>query len=549
MAEDSSRVRQLRRREFLGRTIAIAGSVAAADLLRQLTPVGRVLASHARPRGTQKLIIGMSRDPDTLDVNVSVFGHVHRVMGQTFEPLIWEAKDGTFVGGLAESWQISQDGKHFTFRLRNGVKFHDGTAFNAEAVKFAFDRIADPATKSRRAINLIGPYASSDVLDQFTIRVNLKERFAPFLDGISQAFVGVPSPSAVKKYGGDFGRNPVGTGPLIFKEWVRQDHVTLVRNPAYNWPPRIFKHQGPIELEEVTWRIIPESGTRIGALEAGELNMVDFVTDADISRLRQNPNLVVMVRPVPGFAFLYIINTERFPTDDVRIRKALQFATNKDEINRVVYKGNRAIAHGVLASPTPGYSKEVEGMYKYDPARAKQLLSEAGWEDRDGDGIRERDGKPLVLGLYDLVVRPETELLQAQLKAVGIKVEIRTGTDSWWQESGIRGDHHLIIEGVSGSDPAVLGWQLHSRHIGVGFNRARFRNARLDLVLDLGQRVTDWSLRKKHYAEAQKIIMENALVLPLTEQTNNIAFRKEVKGVDLDIRGWYTWLYDAYIER
>ena len=130
---------------------------------------------------------------------------------------------------------MSPDGTAYTMKLRKGVRFHDGTPFNADAVKFSLDRIADPETKSGFAATLLGPYAATAVLDEHTVRITFKKPYAGFLDGASQAFLGIVSPTAARQAGKDFGQRPVGTGPFVFKEWVRQDHITLERNPDYNW--------------------------------------------------------------------------------------------------------------------------------------------------------------------------------------------------------------------------------------------------------------------------------------------------------------------------
>lgn len=184
------------------------------------------------PRSGGSLQIGLQSEPDSLDPHVTPYAVSHNVMMNVFDTLVWQDPvDGSFKPGLATSWEASLDGLSYRFNLRLGVTFHDGTPCDATAVKFTFDRIVDPATKSGYAASLLGPYAGSEVVDQSTLQVHFTEPYAPLLDSLSQAFLGIVSPAAIAQLGNDaFGQQPVGTGPFVFKEWTSDDHITLVRN-------------------------------------------------------------------------------------------------------------------------------------------------------------------------------------------------------------------------------------------------------------------------------------------------------------------------------
>ena len=167
------------------------------------------------------------------------------------EPLVWEPEPGRFVPGLADSWEISPDAKMYTFKLKKGVKFHDGTPFNAAAVKFTMDRVVDPAVKAGQSHDQLGPYDHTEVVDDYTARIVMKQPYAPLLTNLN-GYLGIVSPTAVEKMGlAEFARHPVGSGPLMFKEWVPKDHVTLVKNLDYNWASSYFKHTGPAYLDQV----------------------------------------------------------------------------------------------------------------------------------------------------------------------------------------------------------------------------------------------------------------------------------------------------------
>jgi peptide/nickel transport system substrate-binding protein len=168
------------------------------------------------------MVVGLDLEPDNLDPAVTPFAVSHTVMMNIYDTLVWQGTDGKFYPGLAQKWDISPDGTTFTFNLRSDVKFHDGTPFNADAVKFTFDHIVDPASHSGFAASLLGPYDHSEVVDPSTVKVYFTGPYAPFLDSASQAFLAIVSPTAVNKDPQAFLRNPVGTGFMKFQEWVKR---------------------------------------------------------------------------------------------------------------------------------------------------------------------------------------------------------------------------------------------------------------------------------------------------------------------------------------
>src|SRR5215471_8782451 len=272
------------RRRLLAGAAAGVGATAAAraggPLLRGL---GLGAAEAAAAGGT--LTVGGTDLDDTLDPQVTNFDSVIRITLNVCEPLVWEPTPGRFVPGLADSWSISPDAKAYTFKLRRGVKFHDGTPLNAEAVKFTMDRVVAPETKAGQSHDQLGPYDHTDVVDDLTARIVMKEGYAPLLTNLN-GYLGIVSPTAVKKMGlAEFARHPVGTGPFMFKEWVNKDHVTLVKNPDYNWGSSYFKHTGPAYLDEVVYKIIPEPSVRTGTLKTGETHIIDEVDPLEYATL------------------------------------------------------------------------------------------------------------------------------------------------------------------------------------------------------------------------------------------------------------------------
>jgi peptide/nickel transport system substrate-binding protein len=196
-----------------------------------------------------ELVYALATRFDTLDPNITTFSVVGRMGFQLFDQLVREPAPGKFVPSLAQRWDVNPTADEYTFYLRNDVKFHDGTPFNAEAVKYTFDRVVNPDLKSQAAFSAIGPYDSSTVVDPYTIKVKFKTGYAPFLDSVAQPFLSIVSPTAAEKYGQDFGNNPVGSGPFKFDSYTTDTEIKMVKNSEYAWAPSVYRHSGPPYLD------------------------------------------------------------------------------------------------------------------------------------------------------------------------------------------------------------------------------------------------------------------------------------------------------------
>ena len=216
-----------------------------------------LLLTACRPAAGQgKLVYGLTLTPSNVDPHVGASSELGIPLTSVYDPLVWLSPEGEFVPGLAEAWQISDDGRIYTFSLRQDVIFHDGTPFNAGAVCFNLERIADPATKSAKAIGLLGPFEACRTIDDHTAEVSFAAAHAPFLTAASQVYLAMASPTAVSKWGDEYPFHQVGTGPFTFEEYVPKDHLTLKRNPDYKWAPSFFAHQGPAYLQEIEFRFL-----------------------------------------------------------------------------------------------------------------------------------------------------------------------------------------------------------------------------------------------------------------------------------------------------
>ncbi len=492
-----------------------------------------------------EIIVGLNLEPDNLDPAVTPFAVSHWVMMNIYDTLVWRGVDGQFYPGLAESWEASEDGTVYTFKLKEGVMFHDGTPFNAEAVKFSLDHVVDPETHSGFASSLLGPYDRTEVIDDLTAEVHFTAPYAPLLDSLSQAFLGIVSPTAVQADREAFLRNPVGTGFMKFSEWAQQDHITLTRNEDYNWGSPLFEHTGPAHLEKVTFRFYQDSPTRLAALEAGDVNLIQSPLYNEMQRLADSDELDVNQVMNPGLPVVLFLNTALAPTDDLAVRKAINLALDRELIVMTGMFGVTEPAYGPLWKSTPYYSAAVESLYPFDPELAKQTLEDAGWIE-GGDGIREKDGQRLSFSLTATdFTSPFDELSQSLWKDVGIEVDLQQMDVAASYEAITNGTVNSAPQAWVSSDPVVLTNLFHSSNIDGGFAWSKFSDPHLDELLEAGERTIDDEERGAIYAEIQQIVMDNALLVPYYGNPEaSTAFESSYQGIKQDFRN-YLWLYDT----
>lgn len=530
--------------------IPTTGSDGGSEGATPTTEAGSEPGSEPIQGGT--LTIGIRNyDYDVLDPHQTGFTQVYYMIKNIVDPLVWLAPDLSYQPGLASRWEVSPDATTWTLTLRDDVVFHDGTRFDAEAVKFNLDRMVDPATKSRQAGPLLGPYDRTEVLDAQTAKVVFNEPYAAALNAFSSHFCGMVSPHAVQEWGEAFAQHLTGSGPFIFEKEDPHVLVQLKRNPDYNWAPPFHKHQGPPYLDAIHFKFIQEDGTRLTTLKTGETDVIDEIPVDQVEALQGDSGFNVVSVPKLGIARGYHLNTRLAPTDDLQVRKALEFATDRATLDSVVFKGLYPQAPSVLVPGTRFYDASLESMYPYDPEKAKQILDEAGWMP-GSDGIRQKDGTPLLVKLATFpgyVAEKPSELLQALYREVGIDFEINVMTGAAMMQGAGQVDspYNAALSGTYDVDPgSILRNFFHSSSIG-GSNYAHVSDPHLDELLEQGLATAAEEEREQIYNEVQRIIMENALVVPLYGNVSLFGSRASVKNMAFDPRGNPT-LYDVYIE-
>jgi peptide/nickel transport system substrate-binding protein len=526
------------------------GSVSTASA----SPMGTAASTGAAegnptPGGT--LTLGYLAEPPIMDPRVSGSAEATNLMINLFDTLVTLDRDsGDLKPGLASSWDGSPDGKSFTFKLQTGVKFHDGTPFNAAAVKYTYDSIVDPALQSLSAIGALGPYDATTVIDDQTVTVQFKDAYAPFLNSLSGTILAPVSPTAANAGADAFGHSPVGTGPFVFKEWKQKISLTMAKNPEYNWPVGVYRHKGPAYLDQIVVKFIPDQTTLSGALKNGEISITDGVLPQDMKTLQSDDKFETLDPSVPGVPQILPLNAVKPPTDDLKVRQAILYAIDLKTLVDTLWFGTVKVAHGPLASSTWSYNSKVESMYGFDTDKAAQLLDEAGWKKGSG-GVRQKDGETMNIVYITTsgVAGQAGELVQAYLSDVGMKVDLQVLEYAATADLYLAGKHNIARLGYTGVDPYVLTTLFSSRNIkGTNFNRTMKPDADLDKMLDDATAEMDRDKRKQEYFAIQEYIMNQALMIPLWEQSVLWGASSDVKGLHPQVLGQIGF-YDAWLKQ
>jgi peptide/nickel transport system substrate-binding protein len=510
-------------------------------------------AAEAMGGGT--ITYGMAGNFDKLDPNATTFTRVGRITLHVAEPLVWQKTLGEFEPGLATEWSVNEDATEYTFKLREGVTFHDGTPFNAEAVKFTFDRIVDPETKSQTAFSLIGPYEETEIINDHEIKVKFSSPYAPFLDSLSNPYLAPVSPTAVERVGNeDWGITElVGTGPFMLESFTPESEVVLVRNPDYNWAPEHFNISGPPQVERIVYKIIAEPATRMASLETGETDFIEEVPEIDFKRVQESPDFVTVQEPQPGSGWSLMMNVQNPPTDELAVRRAIQLATDKQGMIETIWNGIGQPACGPLTHVMFGFDPAVCDMYTYDPEEARNVLEEAGWVDTNGDGIRERDGQDLTIGHYyqadSNVSQQMADYMKANLAEVGINVELNGLSRSGYFDAVRAGEHNTQNWWETATDPDVVRVLFYSSNAGGGTNRNNYVNEEMDNLIDQAAAAADPQRRAELYSQIQKKVKDAAIMVFYNDPMTLYAHSNDLSGVIYYLGGNYPYFYDAEISR
>jgi peptide/nickel transport system substrate-binding protein len=492
--------------------------------------------------------------PD-LDPSYTPEAVAYRVIRGVFDSLVYEGADGQFTPWLATSWTANSSATSYTFTLRKGVTFSDGTPLNAAAVKYTFDRIESPAEGSLFAIVLLGPYKDTVVNSPYSVTVNFSAPYPGFLEAASQAFLGIVSPTAATKEGtAGFGLHPVGSGPFEITSNIADQSITEVRNPDYDWGPAGLNHQGPACLSKIVFTEVPTESTRAGQLEHGQVDAAETILPPDYTTVKDDANLRLYVVPGAGADYQYEINTAQAPWNDTQLRIALRDAINLPAILKAVYQGEYTQAWGPLMPNTAFYDPAVQNSWSYDPALSESILQKAGWV-LGSDGYRHKDGQTLSISFLgstpDRELRQEVSVyVQAYLKQVGIDMTITNLTAQAAIAASESGKYGIAATSFITASPSILYDFFDSALIPTpgksGLNGSHLDNPTVDSWLGTAETSSDPSVETTYWDDVQQYVVQNAVVIPIELEPFILATTSAVHGLAFDRRD-YPMYYGVWL--
>jgi len=484
----------------------------------------------------KEFLVALNAEPPTLDVHNTGSNAALGVFKCLYEGLVSLDEKLRVINLLAASWVPSADAKEFTFTLQKGVKFHDGTPFNAAAVKDSFDRVLAPDSKLTRHHFFGDIIDHFEVIDDGTLKLVAKLPFAAMIATLAHPAGGIPSPTALKKYGDDFGTHPVGTGPFTFVEWVRGDHIGLAAYPDY-WNKQIGA-----AVSKLTIKGIAEPSALGIAVQAGAVQFAGPIAAPQAAQLKSAQGVVITeTDSITGY---YVtLNNMKKPFDNVQVRQALNYGVNKDEVLKAADLGKGKILDSPLAAGVYGYHGVKT--YAYDAQKAKDLLSQAG----------------LASGFKSVLWTSATDkdravAIQGQLKRIGVEIEVvQMEGAALSAESAKPVDQSQIQMLMNGFSPSTGDADLQLRLLytktgwpPTGFNSSFSDNPQVDEYVQQGLMFTDDTKRKEAYAKAQELLMEDVPNILLYAPTYFGAIRDNAGGVLAQPDG-VVYLRTAYFKK
>jgi peptide/nickel transport system substrate-binding protein len=504
------------RRQFLRRAGAFSalalsasslGTVLAACSSSDTTPSGAASLSSEPivPGGT--LQAALTGEPDTLDPATSTIYTGAQVYDNIFNKLIDIDTDGSFYGQLATTWNAVDD-RTWEFDLVEGVAFHNGESFSADDVKYTFDRILDPKTKSSYS-PLYDTIAEVEVASPTKVLFHLKTPFGPFLSNLANNGE-IVNQKAVES--SDPARAPIGTGPFEFVEWVQGDHVTLKKNANYFKPDRPY-------LDGIEFRFLLVDQSRVDALRSGDLNWADAVPLQQLPSLTTDPEFNYIGSATAGIPDYLALNTKKAPFDNKAVRQAVYWAIDRDAIRAVAYFG--AGETGIEEVPTGSPWYDGTTAVQRDTAKAQDLLNGAGF------------GSGLTVEFLGLPQYPELlktgEVVRDQLKDVGITVNIKPVDVSVWFNAFVQGDYQITSAYQERTIDPDNFYALVIRSGGL-INTTGYSNPDVDSLIDEARTETDEATRKDLYAQIRQIVFDDSPILFAHYETINYLMQKSVTG-------------------
>jgi peptide/nickel transport system substrate-binding protein len=533
----------LTRRTFVK---AVGAGLALATVPVLVTPVSGAAplaqSVHLADTAPGTLVVGLVAEPTSLDPGQLTDINSMKLLGALYDTLVrFKPNSFDLAPSLATDWTISPDLMTYTFKLRQGVRFHDGTDFNADAVKFTYDRLLDPNHPYADtgpfpfAAGYYGSIGQTNVLDPYTVQFQLKRPDSSLIDAFTLNTGRIVSPSAVQASRKGFAQNPVGTGPFKFVQWDHDIRIVLSANADY-W-------DGAPALSELVFRPLVDEQTRITEFLSGGVDLIFDVPPDNIDQVRNSSGAVFLAQPGPHVWWI-TLNTQRPPFDNVMVRQAVNYAVNKDAMTQDILRGTGTPAVGPIPPAiTWAYTDQVT-QYAYDPDRARSLLQQSGvqmplnltfWVTESGSGMQ----SPKTMGTA----------IQADLATVGVNTQIQTfewGAYLNKYGAGLGSEAHMaeLSWMFDSGDPAhMLPNNLYGPSCSPkGFNGGCYQNSQVDQLMDDAIKITDRDQRGALYRQIQGIVADTAPWIFVDNQIQNAALSSRVSGLQLHPSFYMTYL-------
>ncbi len=469
---------------------------------------------------TNKLVVATSSDATTLDPSAQNDSFAANVMSQIYDGLVEIDQDGNITEALAESYEIKDD--TYIFKLKEGVKFHDGTEMTSEDVKFSFERaLASPAVAHIFAD--IDPN-TLETPDDYTFQFKLKQPYAGIIAALCHPSAFIVSKDAVEKHGDNFATNPVGTGPFKYVSWTKSHNVILDRFEDY--------HGEKPEFEKLEFRIIPEGNSRLIELETGGVDIAMDITPSDVKKVEENDELELYKIKDYGTTFMGI-NTEKEPFNDPKVREAISYAIDLESVANAVWKGTGVTATAPYTSTLKYSIADQNEPRKRDVEKAKKLLEEAGFKDGFSCSITTNERQERI---------DAATIIKEQLREVGIDVSIDVLEWSAFIETLEKGNQEMyIMAWISDSpDPDMVVYPcFHSSMAGPGGNYTFFKDEKCDQLIEEGRRTLDEKEREAMYVELQERIMELVPTIFIHNSEILIGARSNIENIEFTPFGYH----------
>ncbi|QTF10907.1 ABC transporter substrate-binding protein [Brenneria izadpanahii] len=526
-------------------------SVSALSLLFSLTPSAWSAENSEQPVQGGVLNVGLGSDTPIIDPHITAYGVTALIARNVVDSLVGQAEDNSFTPWLAERWEINDDNTSYTFHLRKDVTFSDGTKLDAEAVKYNLERILDPKTTSSYAKSLLGPIDKITTPDANTVVIHYASPFAPLLQGLSLPYLGIQSPTYLKKTP-NTSNTVVGSGPFILDSFVKGSGSKLSKRADYNWGPGYAKHTGPAYLDGLTFKYLPEASVRLGALASGQIQAIDAVPPANFPSVKKNPRLDVLTYENPGVNRVLYLNTTKGPFQDIKVRQAFQSAADTATAVKVAYFGTLKAADNVVGPATLYYDPTVKSRWGFDLQKANQLLDSAGWNNKDSEGYRLKDGKRLTVTFVYATTNVEAadvtlfQAIQYQVKQAGFELKLAPLDVGEFTTRTNANDYDIASNFFVRAEPDILRTVFDSAYAppnGNNFARISALDEKLRKAVGAGD-----AERKQLYTDIQREIIDQAYVLPVYIPAYQLGLSKQVQGIS-----WATNakpnFYDVWIKR